>query len=140
MAFWLCVLWKEKIKMEFVLEKMCENLVDVIHEMFTRKYYVVKISQSKKGHIYLIVRKKRDWFLYEQKVVLHGKIFDIASSVFTWYCKRHKQLEKNYFLNLKLIKECSGHHFQYFFIFSDRYVNENYWWNLFLSARSWVFL
>ena len=45
--------------MEFVLEKMCENLVDVIHEMFTRKYYVVKISQSKKGHIYLIVRKKK---------------------------------------------------------------------------------
>ena len=46
-----------------VLEKLCNKKVDVINEKFTRKYYFVKISLSKKGHIYLIVRKKRkaDW-------------------------------------------------------------------------------
>ena len=50
---------KEKRKMESVLKKMCENMVDVIQETFTRKYYLVKISQSKSGHIYFIVRRKR---------------------------------------------------------------------------------
>ena len=104
---------------------MGQNLKDVIHEMFTRKYYIVKISQSKKYHIYLIERKKRDRLLYEEKDALHAKIFNIVSSVFPRYCKRHKQLEKNYFLNLKLIKECSDYHFHYFLTFSDRYVNEN---------------
>ena len=78
--------------MKLVLEKMCEHLEDVIHEMFTRKYYIAKISQSKKDHIYLIVRKKRGRLLYGEKDVLHAKICDIISSVFTWYCKRHKQL------------------------------------------------
>lgn len=42
-----------------ILENLCNKIVDVVHETFTRKYYFVKISQSKKGHIYLIVRKKR---------------------------------------------------------------------------------
>ena len=61
--------------MELVLEKMCENLVDVIHETFTRKYYIVKISQSEKDHTYLIVRKKRSRLLYEKQDALHAKIF-----------------------------------------------------------------
>ena len=55
---------KKKKKMEnTVLEKLCNKKVDVINEKFTRKYYFVKISLSKKGHIYQIVRKKRkaDW-------------------------------------------------------------------------------
>ena len=54
---------KKKKKENTVLEKLCNKKVDVINEKFTRKYYFVKISLSKKGHIYLIVRKKRkaDW-------------------------------------------------------------------------------
>ena len=34
------------------LEKLCNKIVDVAYEVFMRKYYFVKISQSKKGHIY----------------------------------------------------------------------------------------
>ena len=89
---------KEKRKMESVHEKMCENIVDVIHETFTQKYYLVRISQSKRGHIYLIFRKNRGRLLYKEKDALHRKIFDVVISVFSWYCKRHKQLEKNIFL------------------------------------------
>ena len=44
--------------MGLVLDKLCENLVDVIQETFTKKYYIVRISRSKRGHIYLIIRKK----------------------------------------------------------------------------------
>ena len=52
MEVWLCLFWKEKKIMENnVLEKLCHKIVDVIHETFTRKYYFIKISQSKKGHI-----------------------------------------------------------------------------------------
>ena len=43
--------------MDLVLDKLCENLVDVILETFTKKYYMVRISQSKRGHRYLIIRK-----------------------------------------------------------------------------------
>lgn len=33
---------------------------------------------------------------------------------------------KNIFLNLKLIKKCSGYHFHYFLVSRDRYTNEKY--------------
>ena len=103
--------------MGLVLDKLCENLVDVIQETFTKKYYIVRISRSKRGHIYLIIRKKRGRLLYEEKEAFHPKIFEIFTSIFNWYCNRHTQLDKKYLLNLKLIKECSGYHFHYFFDF-----------------------
>ena len=71
------------------LEKMCNKMVDVTHKTFTRKYYFVKISQSKKGHVYLIVKKKRGGLLAEEKKALHKKIFDISHSVFHLYGERH---------------------------------------------------
>ena len=55
------------------LEKMWDRIVDAIYGIFTRKYYFVKISQSKKGHVYLIVRKKRGRLLGEEKNALHKK-------------------------------------------------------------------
>ena len=64
------------------LEKMYNKIVVVIYETFTRKYYFMKISQSKKGHTYLIARKKRGRLLGEEKNALHKKIFDIFRSVF----------------------------------------------------------
>ena len=45
--------------MDLVLDKLCEKLIEVIQETFTKKYYVVRISQSKRGDIYLIIEKKR---------------------------------------------------------------------------------
>ena len=69
--------------------KMFNKIVDLIYETFIRKYYFVKISQSKKGHVYLIVRKKRGRLLGEEKNALHKKIFDISRSVFHWYGERH---------------------------------------------------
>ena len=39
----MCFSKRKKEKMDFVLDKLCENLVDVIHETFTKKYYVVTI-------------------------------------------------------------------------------------------------
>ena len=30
--------------MDLVMDKLCQNLVDIIHEMFTKKYYIVRIS------------------------------------------------------------------------------------------------
>ena len=53
---------KKKIMESIALEKLCNKIIDVIYETFTRKYYFIKMSQSKKQkkvHIYLIVRKKR---------------------------------------------------------------------------------
>ena len=76
---------REKQKMENnTLERKCDKIVDVIYETFTCKCYFVKISQSKKGHVYLIVRKKRGRLLGEEKNSLHKKLFDISRSVFHW--------------------------------------------------------
>ena len=43
-----------------IFEKLCNKIVDVVHETFIRKYYFVKILQSKFGHILLIVRQKKE--------------------------------------------------------------------------------
>ena len=111
--------------MDLVLDELCENLVDVIQETFTKTYYIVRISQSKRGCICLIIRKKGK-LLYEEQEASHSKIFEIATSVFSWYCKRHTQLDKEYFLDSKLIEECSGYYFHCFLISSDRYTNEKH--------------
>lgn len=50
-----------------ILEKLCNEIVDVVYETFTRTYYFVKISQSKKGHIYIIARKNRCRFIGGEK-------------------------------------------------------------------------
>lgn len=51
---------KEKMttKYDRVLKSLCKKIPDSVHDIFTRKYYLVRISQSKNGQIYLIVRKK----------------------------------------------------------------------------------
>lgn len=83
--------------MDLVLNKLCENLVHVIHKRFTKRHYIVIISQSNRGHIYLIVRQKRGRLLCEEKEAFHSKIVDTVTSIFVWYCKRHSQLDKKYF-------------------------------------------
>ena len=47
-------------------------------------------------HIFDCQRKKRS-AIVRGKDALHRKIFDVISSVFSWYYKRHKELEKNIF-------------------------------------------
>ena len=119
---------REKQKMENnALEKMYNKIVVVIYETFTRKYYFLKTSQSKKEHAYLIVRKKRGRLLGEEKNALHKKIFDIFRSVFHWYGERLDFLRRKYFFTPKLIKERSGYHFYYFIVSRDKYVHESYW-------------
>ena len=109
---------KEKKTMENkVLDKLCENILDVIYQTFTRKHYLGRIFQSKTGHMYLIVRKKKGGLLFEEKDAFHNKIFNVAGSAFGWFCKRHKFLEKKNFFNPKFIKECSSYHFHYVFNF-----------------------
>ena len=66
----------EKKNQNTVLKNLCNKIVDVINKMFTKKYYFVKISQSKKGHVYLKVSKKERLF-GEEKQVLHRKIFEV---------------------------------------------------------------
>ena len=81
---------REKMENE-TLENLYNKIVDVVHETFTRKFYFVKISQSKKGHIYLIVRKKKGDLLKRKKtpyikkylmfpgVLLNGTVTDMTS-------------------------------------------------------------
>ena len=80
-----------------MLEKLYNKIVDVVYETLTRKYYIVKISQSKKGHIYLIVRKSRGRLIGEEKNAFHKKIFEVSESVFKWYSDKHYFLSEKVF-------------------------------------------
>ena len=52
---------------EEILEKLCDKIVDVIHDSFPSKNFLVKISQAKNGTVYLIVRKKHGRFICDGK-------------------------------------------------------------------------
>ena len=54
-----------------ILEKLSNKIVDVVDETFIRKYYFVKISQSKLGYIFLIVCKRKGMLIGEEKDALH---------------------------------------------------------------------
>ena len=47
--------WKTLCKKNYAIKWLMWSM-----KTFTKKYYFAKISQSKKGHIYLIVRKKEE--------------------------------------------------------------------------------
>ena len=64
---------REKMREQDILEKLCDRIVEAVHETFIRKNYFVKISQSKLGHIFLIVRKKRGRLLGVEKDALPQK-------------------------------------------------------------------
>ena len=54
-------------RLEYALEKSCNFFVDVSHKKFPRKYYLMRISQSKNVNVYMIVRKKRGRLLGVEK-------------------------------------------------------------------------
>lgn len=82
---------RQKVENE-TLEKLCNKIVDGAYETFTRKYYFVKNLQSKRGLIYLIVRKKTGRPIGEEKtsfikkysmflqVLLNGSVIDMIFS------------------------------------------------------------
>ena len=110
-------------KRESVLEDLCDKIIDVIHKIFTKKYYTIRISQAKNGNIYLIVQKKRMCFLGEERLCLCEKNHELVSVVFSWYCKKSRYLSDYYFVDFKLIRQCSGYHFHFLLIYRDKYVN-----------------
>ena len=61
-----------------VLEKLYNEVADVIQETFTRKYYFVKD---------IIVKKRTYLFDSEEE---KGKIFYVSNSVFNWCREKNK--------------------------------------------------
>lgn len=102
-----------------VLENLCDKIVDVVGETFTKKYYLVKISQTKRGHIYLTARKRRGRLLWEEKQALHRKINEVTRSVFHWFSEENKFIDRHYFMDFEVLKECSSYHFYYLLISRD---------------------
>ena len=48
-----------KMLEQVILKKLYNKILDVVHKTFIRKYYFVKILQSKIVHIFVIVCKKQ---------------------------------------------------------------------------------
>ena len=62
---------REKMREQDILEKLCDRIVEAVYEKFIKKFYFVKISQLKLGHIFMIVRKKRGRLLGVKKKMLY---------------------------------------------------------------------
>ena len=75
---------------EQVLEQLCDEIVDIIHDTFSLKHFFVKILQDKNGNVYLIVRKERGRFVGEEKRDFQKKICETVCVVFNFYCKENK--------------------------------------------------
>lgn len=121
-------------KAESVLKHLYDKVVDVIHETFTTKYYIVGISQAKNGNIYLIIRKKKAGCLVKNKFVFTKRLKRLLRSLFHGTRKK-SYLSRNYFIDFKLIRRCSGYHFHVLFICRDKYVNRLFW-----SQTTWSYL
>ena len=80
-----------------ILDQLCDKIVDGIGGTFTKKYYLVKISQSKEGHVYLVVRKKRGRLFGKKLLVLHRMSYDVSKSAFAWFCSQHHSVSEHYF-------------------------------------------
>ena len=107
-----------------VLENLCKKVVLVVGETFSRKYYFIRISQSRRGHIYLIVQKKRSGLLWEETQVPYRKINDVSRSVFNWFCDENIFVSEHYFLDFKVLIKCSNYHFHYLLVLSNQYGNK----------------
>ena len=70
------------------------------------------------------MRKKKGRLIGEEKQALHKKIFDVSNCVFIWYCEKNTFLSEKYFLEPKVLNECSGYHFYYVLVSCDKYVNK----------------
>ena len=94
-----CVFFVKKKKIrrqQNILDQLCDKIVDAIGETFTKKYYLVKIFQSKKGHVYLVVRKKRGRLFGKELLALHRMSYGVSKSVFAWFCSQHDSISEHY--------------------------------------------
>ena len=71
---------------EVALAKLCNNIVDAIKEIFTKRHYIIRISQAKNGNVYLIVKKRRGRLLGEERTAPCKAIEKVSSIVFPWHC------------------------------------------------------
>ena len=110
--------------LEYDLEKLCDPFVYFSLETFPRKNYQMRISQSKRGNVYIIVRKKTGRLLSVEKERFLRKIKHITSSVYDWYASKRRLIHKHFYFDLKLVKEFSSYHFHFMLVSEDRYIND----------------
>ena len=98
-----------------ILEQLCDKIVDFMGETFTKKYYLVKISQSKKGHVYFVVRKKEGDCLVTNCLHFIARFMKFPGAYFFGLVVSLILLINIsfffFFFNFKVIKECSNYHF-----------------------------
>ena len=98
---------------EETLEKLCNNTVCTINEIFSKRHYIVRISQEKNGNVYLIVNKRRGRLLGEERTALCKAIEKLSNTVFSRHCKDFSRLADYYYVDFKLLKQCSVYHFHF---------------------------
>ena len=82
------------------------------------------LDQGKNGNIYLRIKRKRGRIVDPSKIIeFKTLVFNCVQSCYNFYCLNHYLLKENYFVDFRLIKTNSGHHFHFICICKDKYVN-----------------
>ena len=79
-----------------ILENLCNKIVDIVHETFTKKnLFCQDLAIKKVSYISYYQKKKRERLTGDEKNALLENMFDVFWGVFKWYSDRHKFLGKN---------------------------------------------
>ena len=77
----------------------------------------------KNGNIYLRI-KKRGRIIDENKLNdFKMTVYSCVKTYYIFYCNSDCLLKEKYFIELRLIKTNSGHHFHFICLRKDKYVN-----------------
>ena len=106
-----------------ILEKMLEELRSSIKGNFPRFLYVTNVTESKNGTFYVMIRKKREKKVGEEKK-LFETIKDISECVYKHYYREPGFFLMNCFAFFCLLKNHSNYHF-HFLIIKNEYICSN---------------
>ena len=109
-----------------LLDDLCEKFIDSMSKKYSKKVDYMRITQSKNGRIYLIIRKKRGRLIHQDKKRLFFEAEWIAKSEYCWHSDNSRFTYRNLFENFRLLKETSGYHFHLLLISVDYYCNGSF--------------
>ena len=104
---------------EKVLDEIPNNISGFIKEKCSPRYYFQRVTQSKSGSFYLVLRKKKGHLTQTEKANLIENVEEVDQSVYRFYSRRNGFILTDYIPFVRLVKQKSNNHFQ--FLVTEKY-------------------
>ena len=76
-----------------------------MRERYSGRYYFQRVTQSKSGSFYLILRKKTGRLTQIEKINLIENVDEINQNIYNFYSLHHDFIFQGYFPFVKLVKQ-----------------------------------